>query len=211
MPFVELSRDTFGLRQTSVLFLCSHALFTYLPQYDDVFPRIAEQVSDCQFLFIAHQDKKSPVTEQFRLRLKEAFKRFKLGYDRHVVFLPSLSPGSYNAVNVLSDIFLDSLGWSANNSTFEAIACNLPVVTFPGALMRQRHCAGVLKMMGMHETIASSIDNYIDIAVRLGKDSDWREEISAQISSTKHRIYRDKLCITGLEAFIENAIEKSFK
>jgi protein O-GlcNAc transferase len=208
VPYQEVSRESLGLRKNSILYLCSHALFTYLPRYDDVFPRIAGQAGDCQFLFIAHQDEKSPVTVQFRERLKAAFHRFNIPDKTHVVFLPPLSFAHYHAVNTISDIFLDSMGWSANNSTFEAIACNLPVITMPGSLMRQRHCAGILTMMGVTDTIASSPDEYVDMAVRLGKDAARRAEISRKIAAQKHRLYNDKTCIMGLEDFLEKAIKE---
>ena len=204
----EVSRKGLGLRETSTLYLCSHALFTYLPQYDDVFPRIAGHAGDSQFLFIAHQDEESAVTIQFRERLKAAFQRFNMSDESHVVFLPSLSPARYHAVNSISDVFLDSIGWSANNSTFEAIACNLPVVTMPGSLMRQRHCSGILSMLGVTDTIASSPDEYVDIAVRLAKDVAWRGQISQKIAGQKHRLYNDKTCIRGLEDFLEKAVKE---
>ena len=57
IPHADVDRETFGLRQTSILYHCCQSLYKYLPQYDDVFPRIACQVGDCQFLFSS--DKKS--------------------------------------------------------------------------------------------------------------------------------------------------------
>jgi predicted O-linked N-acetylglucosamine transferase (SPINDLY family) len=206
VPSIETSRETFGLRQTSILYLCSHALFTYLPQYDEVFPRIAEQIGDCQFLFISNRSKL--ITEQFCLRISRTFNRFNLNVNNFIVFLPRCDQMQYHALNCLSDIFLDSIGWSANNSTFEAIACNLPVVTFPGKLMWQRHCAGILTMMGMTETIASSLDEYVELAVRLGRDSEWRRYLSEKIAENKHHIYRDRTCINALEDFLEKAVEE---
>ena len=69
----------------------------------------------------------------------------------------------------LCDVFLDSIGWSGCNSTLESLACNLPIVTLRGALMRGRHSAAILQMMGIGETIAGSIEDYIGIAARLGE------------------------------------------
>ena len=142
------------------------------------------------------------------MRLKDNFKRFHMNEESSVVFLPPLHPDQYHAVNSISDIFLDSIGWSANNSTFEALACNLPVVTLPGTLMRQRHCTGILTMMGLTETIASSLNEYVTIAVRLGKDSEWRRQISSKISSNKHLLYHDKTCINALEDFLEKIVKE---
>jgi predicted O-linked N-acetylglucosamine transferase (SPINDLY family) len=207
IPNACVNRDTFGLRSKSILYLCTHSLFTHLPQYDEVYPRIAQEVRDCQFLFISYP-KSTLVTEQFRLRISQAFRKFNLNANEFIVFLPYLDAGQYHAINCLSDIFLDTMGWSANNSTFEAIACNLPVVTLPGSLMRQRHCAAILTMMGVKETIASSLDEYIAFAIRLGQDLTWRQQISGKIAQNKHLVYQDRTCITALEDFLGNVVRE---
>ena len=108
----------------------------------------------------------------------------------------------------MADVFLDSIGWSGNNTAFEAIACNLPIVTFPGKLMRARHSFAILRMMGLTEIIASTIDEYIEIASNLGRNVQWRCCISEKIRSQKYRIYQDRECITALEHFLEQVTEK---
>jgi predicted O-linked N-acetylglucosamine transferase (SPINDLY family) len=128
----------------------------------------------------------------------------------YVVFLPPLDPNRYHAINCLADIFLDSIGWSSNNSTFEALACNLPVVTLPGTLMRQRHCAAILTMMELTETIATTTEEYIEIAVKLGRDKNTRFSISERIRTQKKRIYYDNACITGLENFLEIIVNQFY-
>lgn len=203
---LKMSREDFGLHPKSILYFCSHALFTHLPQYDDVYPLIAKQVNDCYFIFLFHIS--DGITEKFYQRIKKSFYKYNMNAGNYVIILPRLDQTQYHFFNHISDIFLDTIGWSANNSTFEALACNLPVVTLPGTLMRQRHCAGILQKMGLTETIASSLDDYISIAVRLGKDSEWRREISEKIASNKYRIYRDKTCITALEDFLEKVIKE---
>ncbi|MBL1211283.1 hypothetical protein, partial [Geminocystis sp. GBBB08] len=51
------------------------------------------------------------------------------------------------------------------------------------------------------ETIASSEEEYIEIAVRLGNDSSYREEIREKIKANHHRVYDDLECIKALEEF----------
>jgi len=196
----DADRNTFNLRENSVLYLCCQSLYKYLPQYDDIFPRIAKSVPESQFLFIAHNN--NHILEIIQTRFREAFQQHGLIADDHIVFLPGLDPGKYHALNNVSDIYLDSLGWSGCNSTLEAIACNIPIITLPGNLMRGRHSAAILTMMGVTETIASTIDEYIELAVRLGLDSDWRKQIAQKIASNKHFVYQDKTCVDALEDFL---------
>lgn len=206
IPFAELNRDNLGLRAGSVLYHCCQSLFKFLPQYDEVFPSIAEQVGDCQFLFTSGES--SLITEQFRLRLTEVFNRYNLSASYHLVFLPPLDRKSYQALNLISDAYLESIGWSGCNSALEALSCNLPVVTLPGRLMRSRDSFAILTMMGVTETVASTLDEYIEIAVRLGIDPNWRKTISDRIAENKHLVYRDRTCIIALEDFIERVVKE---
>jgi predicted O-linked N-acetylglucosamine transferase (SPINDLY family) len=197
-------RDNFGLHSDRVLYHCCQSLYKYLPQYDEVFPRIAQELGTCTFLFSSHARSKW-ITEKFQARINQAFEKFNLDAKQFVVFLPFLNEEKYNDLFHLSDILLDPIGWSGCNSALEAISCDLPVMTLPGKLMRSRDSFGIFNMMGVHDTIAFSIDEYIGISIKLGKDSEWRKHISKKIADNKHRIYFDKSCITALEKFIENS------
>jgi len=210
IPMTPVSRNTFGIREKSIVYLCLQNLSKYLPQYDEVYPRIARQVRDCQFIFSAF-DRSREITKEFRMRIKQVFHQFDLNADEYVVFLPILDITYYLALNRLGDIYLDSIGWSGCNSTLEAISCNLPIVAFFGKFMRGRHSAAILTMMGLRETIASDLDEYIALAVRLGLDSEWRKQISAKIATNRHLVYRDKNCITALEDFLEKAVNKNLE
>ena len=76
--------------------------------------------------------------------------------------------------------------------------------------MRGRVSAGMLRMMGMPETIAESIDDYVALAVRMGREPALRAELKARIASDKHRLYRDRACIVALEDFLDRAVRGPF-
>ena len=140
-----------------------------------MFPRIAREVGDCQFVFIRHFGQ--GVTELFQQRLDRAFAAAGLKAEDHCVFLHGMDMNRFAAASAQCDVMLDSIGWSGGNTTLEALAQDLPVVTFEGELMRGRVSAGMLRMMGMPETIAGTIDDYVALAVRIGQDAAWRAEI----------------------------------
>jgi predicted O-linked N-acetylglucosamine transferase (SPINDLY family) len=74
--------------------------------------------------------------------------------------------------------------------------------------MRGREGFAILTMMGVTETVASTPDDYVDLAARLGNDPTWRGQISEKIKTTKHLVYRDISCIRGLEDFIIRAVNE---
>src|SRR4029450_704946 len=69
---VDVTRQGLGLRPGATAFWCGQSLYKYLPQDDEVYPRIARAVPDCQFVFIEHPNGKA-ATEVFWRRLTQAF------------------------------------------------------------------------------------------------------------------------------------------
>ncbi|MDC0834451.1 tetratricopeptide repeat protein [Geitlerinema sp. CS-897] len=200
------TRNNFHLRDDSIVYLSCQSLYKYLPQYDYIFAEIARQVPQAQFAFLSHD--RPAVTELFRCRLDRAFSAFGLESDRFCKILPRLDQVSYWNLNQVSDIYLDTFSWSGGNTTLEAIACNLPIVTCPGEFMRGRHSYAILKMLGVTETIATTEAEYIEIAVRLGLDSDWRQEIIAKTRQNQDRVYEDTTCVEALEQFYRDVVRE---
>ena len=196
----DLARS--GVRADAVKYLCCQSLYKYLPRNDDVFVRIAAAVPEAQFLFIRHFA--SPqVTELTRNRLAAAFAAAGLDADRHLVFLRPLGPSEYAGLNAAADVYLDSLEWSGGNTTLEAVAAGLPIVTLPGRLMRGRHSAAILTMIGTTDTVARDKDDYVALAVRLGRDLTWRRDVAANVATRRHRLYNDRAPVVRLEQLFE--------
>jgi predicted O-linked N-acetylglucosamine transferase (SPINDLY family) len=72
--------------------------------------------------------------------------------------------------------------------------------------MRGRHCAAILRMLDVPETIATTIDDYVAVATRLGRDNQLRQEISARMATNRDKVYRDRAPVTALEDFIERSV-----
>jgi protein O-GlcNAc transferase len=200
-----MDRAQLGLRGNAVVFWCCQSLPKYLPQFDEVFARIAAEVPGCQFTFIEFGGG-SGVTAMFRDRLDRAFRAAGLDAGDRCVFLPRLTPDRFVAAIGQCDVVLDSIGWSGCNSILESLVHDLPVVTLAGEMMRGRHTAAILQMMDIRETTAQTIDEYVSIAGALGRDAARRSELSVRIAGNKHRVYRDRECIAALEAFLERAV-----
>ena len=200
-----ISKNELGINNDEIMFWCCQSLFKYLPQHDDVFPRIASYLGSCKFVFIKY-DKGEYVTNAFEQRLSRAFGEFGLNYQDYCLLLPPMDSTRFAGVAARADVFLDSIGWSGCNSTLEALAHNIPVLTLPGDLMRGRHTMAMLKMMGIEETIAATKDDYVQMAVRLGQDAEYRQRIKKQVAENKYKLYRDLKPVRALEDFLLNVV-----
>jgi predicted O-linked N-acetylglucosamine transferase (SPINDLY family) len=178
-----------------------HSLFKCLPQYDEVFAHIARRNTYSQFVFIERDTHSVEVAQFFRARVAKVFKCHDLDPENYLRFVPSLSTQNFLRLLSLSDVYLDSVGWSGGMTTLEALGCNLPIVTMPGEFMRGRHSYGCLRRIGMMDTVAQNIEDYIDIAVRLGVDKKWTEGIKMKQESKLHKLYDNTDCVSRLEQF----------
>jgi protein O-GlcNAc transferase len=207
LPPVAIDRAQLGLRENAVVYWCCQSLPKYLPQFDEIFARVAAQVPDSQFTFIEFGGGRG-VTAMFRARLERAFGAVGLDAGDHCVFLPRLAPDRFVAAIGQCDVVLDSIGWSGCNSILESFVHNLPIVTFAAEMMRGRHTAAILEMLEIRDTTARTIDEYVSIASLLGRDAGKRSQLSAEIANNKHRVYRDRDCIAALEAFLDKAVRE---
>jgi protein O-GlcNAc transferase len=201
---VAVTREELRLRPDATVFWSAQSLFKYLPQHDDVFPRIALRSGNCQFVFLRHFGGGN-ITKIIGARLDLAFAKYGLRAVDYCVFLDRLSQSKFVAAIGQCDVFLDSIGWSGCNSALESLPQCLPIVTMPGMLMRGIHSAAILRMMGITETIAATVDDYVSIAARLANNPAERRALSARIKDSQHKVYRDRTCITALEDFLERA------
>ena len=201
-----VTRAELGVRDDAVVFWCGQALYKYLPQHDAVFARIATAVGNCQFLFIGFAEDHA-VTELFQTRLRAVFARHGLACDRHVRMLDPMAQGRFLGTVQVADIVLDSIGWSGGKSTLDMLAAAPAIMTQAGAMMRGRHTAAILTAIGVTESIATTIDEYIDIAVHLARDPLARHAIRVKVLAGRHRVYDDPAPIRAMEQVIAKRLD----
>jgi len=208
LPSPVLERAFFGLADSDIVYLCLQSPQKYLPSDDHLYPEIAGRLERAVFVFL---EGGSRIFERSMLktRLQQAFDKNGADMDRHVRFLPHLSPEQYQSLNCLGDVALDTPGWSGGNTTLEALYQDLPLVTLPGEQMRACVSAGMLQLIGVAETIAASKQDYIEIAVRLGTDQNWRKQISDKIARSRVKLESDMSCMRAMEEFLENAVKEA--
>ncbi|HEY2630267.1 MAG TPA: hypothetical protein VGI57_14145, partial [Usitatibacter sp.] len=104
---------------------------------------------------------------------------------------------------------LDTFHWSGGNTSLDAFAAGLPVVTMPGRFMRGRQSAGMLRMMGIEDLVAGNEEDYVAKAVGVATDRAKREALSARIRAGHPLLFNRDEPIRALEKILEKAIEES--
>ncbi len=201
-----LTRAGLGLAADpgAVVYLCCQSLFKYHPGDDALLVAIALRVPAARFLFIGNP-RTDPNAARLRHRLAEAFDAAGLDAGRHLVFTPPVPAAEFPALLRAADVYLDSPRWSGGNTTLEAMAAGLPIITLPGPFMRGRHSAAILLLAGAERWIAWSGEHYVDLAVALA-DPAARAEARAVIETGRERVFGDAAAVKGLEGFLEEAV-----
>lgn len=88
-----------------------------------------------------------------------------------VTFLPYVALDEYFRRFNAADIALDSMPYSGCSTTVDTLWMGVPVITLAGTTSVSRSTGSILSVLGLSEWIASSPDEYVQLAVKLAQDS----------------------------------------
>ena len=191
-------------KSNATIFLNLQSLFKLLPQDDHIYLDILKKHSNCCFWFM--QGLKNSITSIFKERISKLFQKEGHAFEKYSYFHPRCSLEEFLGLIEESDIILDSFNWSGGNTSLEAISLNKPIVTCPSGFMRGRHTYSMLKILDIEETIASSKKEYIEIAVKLAGDINFRNSIVNKIKKHKNKLFNDDKPVRFLEDVIRKKL-----
>src|SRR5262249_44287728 len=124
-----------------------------------------------------------------------------------VLFLESsLTHENYVRLNQLCDVMLDTVHWSGGNTSLDALAAGLPIVTLPGRLMRGRQSHAMLRALGCAGLVTSDADGFVAKAVGLGPAPGRPRSFPEPTPATRGELFGRDEPVRALEAFLERAV-----
>ncbi len=198
------SRSDFGIPEGRTAYLVPQSLFKIHPDNDELIAEVL--LRDPRGVAVLFASSHENITQAFAGRLAQSLERRGLDIHERTAFLAaSLPHPGYLRLNELCDVMLDTLHWSGGNTSLDALASGLPVVTLPGALMRGRQSQAMLKAVGAGELVASDVEGFVETAVRLGRNSEERLALSERILANRWALFERDEPVRALEDFLERA------
>lgn len=195
-----LSREQLGFPQRAHIYACPHSLFKFHPDFDAILAQLLRRDPDALIVLIAgiHPN----WTRTLAARIAAA------GPDvsNRIVFAPRISQRDFIRFLKVADVLLDPLHFGGGNTSYEAFAAGLPIVTYPGEFMRGRVTMACYEQMGMGDLIATDPRQYLDLAIRLACDADWRSAMRAKIVQRAPILFEDEIAVAELEDFLFAAV-----
>ncbi len=197
----DASRAQFGLPDGPVLLLCPQSLFKIHPDNDALFAEILARNPEAMLVLFAGRH--PAVTDKFMRRFARTLERQGIAIRERTRVLPPVGHDDYLRVNLVCDAMVDTLHWSGGNTSLDALACGLPIVTLPGLFMRGRQSAGMLSLLGVPELVAGDRDGYVELALRLVAEPAWRRSLAERIRAAQGRLFDVGDAIARLQQFLQ--------
>ena len=194
-------REQFSLPADRSLLLCPQSLWKIHPDNDRLFAELLASNPRAMLVFFGGWHP-API-DRFMQRLKKTLDGFDIPIRERTRVLPQVGHDDYLRINMLCDAMVDTLHWSGGNSSLDALACALPIVTLPGPFMRGRQSAGMLSLLGVPDLIAADRAGYLAIAARLVDDEGWRRELATRIGVAQSRLFDVPEAIDWLQQLLQ--------
>jgi predicted O-linked N-acetylglucosamine transferase (SPINDLY family) len=107
------------------------------------------------------------------------------------------------------DVLLDPLHFGGGNTSYEALAVGAPIVTLPSAYLRGRITAALYRQMAMGDCVVGDAAEYVERAVRLGTEADYRAHVRAQILGANGVLFENGTGVRALERFLRSVVRRA--
>jgi len=188
-------RAAFSLPADRPLYLCPQNLFKVHPDMDDLIAAILRRDSRGVVALVEGR------VRNWSALLRKRWQQSMPDVQHRIVFVPRMREGDYLNLVALADVMLDTVHFNGMNTSLEALAVGTPVVTLPGNFQRSRHTQAMYRRMGLDDLIASDADAYVDAAVRIANDADYRRAVSSRILASNAVLFEDAAVVREFERF----------
>ena len=200
LPAVPKTRSAFGLDDETHVYLCPQTLFKFHPSFDPLIKSILEHDPEGELVLIEgkHPHWQELLLARFRSSIGAAADRIR--------FLPRQGYDDFLSLLATADVILDPPLYGGGNSTLEAFAVGTPVVTLPGAFLRDRISYAWCGKMGVEDGVAASREDYVRLAVALGTDRGARDAYAARLAERTGGLFDDLGAVRTFEGFLLDLI-----
>lgn len=171
-------------------FVIAQSPFKFDPADDDLFARIAEAVGPCSFVLF-RPPQYDWAHARVMGRLEKTFRQRGLDPEQYLLTVPWLPPEQFYRLLDICDVFLDCPSFSGYTTAWQALHRGIPIVTLEGEFLRQRLASGLLRHIGLADTVAASREQYVAMAAALAeesRDSVLREQRRKEIRAAAPRM-----------------------
>lgn len=190
---VVTTRQQYNLPEDAVVYCNFNQLYKIDPETLAVWVNILKRVPNSVLWLL-----RFPVIGETNIVAKAV--QLGLSPDR-IIFSNVAAKEEHVRRGQLADVCLDTPLCNGHTTGMDVLWAGTPMVTLPLETLASRVASSQLTCLGTPELIASSYEEYEDIAVRLGSDREYLKAIRAKVwqARTDSHLFDVKLYVNNLE------------
>lgn len=173
-------RDHLDIPSDAVIYVSFQRGYKYNPQTARLQMQIVKAVPNSYFLIKGYADEESVKKFFTEMAQSEGVESDRLR------FLPIVKTETQHRANLaIADVVLDTYPYNGATTTLETLWMGIPMVTRVGQQFASRNSYAMMMNVGVTEGIAWTDEEYLEWGIRLGKDSELRQQISWRLKESK--------------------------
>ena len=192
------------------IYLCFQNLFKIHPAFDSILIKILQTDEEGHIVLQASRNYHKTLIVLDRIRdtvindvcpkVRKVCKDAKNILER-IHFIPRVESDKMIFIFQQASLMLHPFPFGGSKTASDALKAGTPLVTYPQAYLRGRLASTFYTTMALHEIdmdvssskccVASDEIDFIQKALKLGRDSTYRQKVSNAIKKRNHRIFDD--------------------
>ncbi|MCW6052236.1 FkbM family methyltransferase [Lyngbya sp. CCAP 1446/10] len=182
-PNVQLTRNSLGISEESVVFVSSANLYKLVPELRETWAKILAAVPNSLLFLMPFGPSWTNYYPgaAFVNNLQGVLAKYGVESQRLRVLKAFPNRADVKEVLKLGDVYLDSYPYAGTTSLVDPLEVGLPTVVRDGDTLRSRMGAAVVRSLLMPDLIAHDEASYIQLAVTLGTNPQLRQQKRQEI------------------------------
>lgn len=193
----DKTRSHWGLNDSDTVYFCVQQVRKLHPDFDHLVAGVLR--NDPRGRVALMEDRENYSAKKLVARMAKTIPDV---VDR-IVTIPYQTIEDYFSLLSLADVMLDTPHFGGGVTTYDSFSLNKPIVTLPGTFRRSRYATACYTMMQIDDCIATSEEDYINKAVKLGTDADYRHYLTQQIGERKQVLFENRQAVSEYDRLFE--------
>ncbi|NEQ35200.1 MAG: glycosyltransferase [Okeania sp. SIO3I5] len=181
---VKPSRESWGVNDKNIVFVSGANFYKIIPELRETWAKIIAAVPNSILVlypFNPNWSNNYQVSTIFVNDMRSIFKKYGIDQKRLIVIKTLPSRADIKECLKLCDVYLDSYPFAGVNSLIEPLEIQIPIVTKDGNSFRSLMGSALLRSLSIPDLIADSEAEYINLAIKLANNSEFRQQKQQEI------------------------------
>uniref|UniRef100_K3WKQ9 protein O-GlcNAc transferase n=1 Tax=Globisporangium ultimum (strain ATCC 200006 / CBS 805.95 / DAOM BR144) TaxID=431595 RepID=K3WKQ9_GLOUD len=198
----------FNLPADFHMYFSLESILNMHPDYDEAVVEILRRDDKARMFFLGSSTRnrwRDQLVARIVVRAGDSVRAFE-----RIYFMNDVDSKQELLLAGAADTVMASVHLTRPHATIQAFTAGVPVVTLPGEFWGTRVAYGFYQIMEMNNLIASNMDEYVTLAVRMADDADFRNEMMEKIKERRSRLHEDSRAVEEWEKFLDFAGAKLY-